>query len=273
MTSSLVVLTDFYAVTNRALSYAAGLAVPLEAQLVLLHVRHDPLLGPSTYHRADTAQGQHHTRRALLDLAADQPVTTTVDVAGGMLPEAVTEAVRLHQPLLLVLARPGQDPETAEFVTTAAVDVLRHAPHPLLVVPAAGWDAFPPRRLLLVVDGEPFHLRPHQDVLRRLLRATVGSLDVLHVTTDNEARPDGGTVRQSVAANDLMDELPASRVHEVYNPVVCDGILQEAVRQGADMLVVVARHHSALGGLFHDSITAQLIQQSPIPVLLLPAED
>ncbi|MBC7449052.1 MAG: universal stress protein [Hymenobacteraceae bacterium] len=45
-TPPLVVLTDFFAVTNRALSYAAGLAVPLQAQLVLLHVRHDALLAP-----------------------------------------------------------------------------------------------------------------------------------------------------------------------------------------------------------------------------------
>ena len=149
MTPSLVVLTDFYAVTNRALSYAAGLAVPLGAQLVLLHVRLDPLLGPSTYHRADSPRGQHQTRQALLDLAADQPVPTTVDVAGGFLPEAVTEAVCLHHPLFLVLARPGQDADTAEFVTGTAVDVLRHAPYPLLVVPAVGWDVFPPRRLLI----------------------------------------------------------------------------------------------------------------------------
>ena len=273
MTSSLVVLTDFYAVTNRALSYAAGLAVPLEAQLVLLHVRHDPLLGPSTYYSADTARGQRQTRQALLDLAAHQPVPTTVDVAGGFLPEAVTEAVRLHHPLFLVLARPGQDPETAEFVTGTAVDVLRHAPHPLLVVPAVGWDAYPPRHLLLVVDGEPFHLRPNQDLLRRLLRATEGTLDVVHVTTDDEARPEEGAVRKTVVANDLVDQLPASRMHEVYNPVVRDGIMQEAARLEADMLVVVARHHSAAGSLFHQSQTARLIQESSIPVLLLPAED
>ena len=49
MASPLVVLTDFYAVTNRALSYAAGLAVPLNAELVLLHVRHGELLAPSIH--------------------------------------------------------------------------------------------------------------------------------------------------------------------------------------------------------------------------------
>ena len=273
MTPSLVVLTDFYAVTNRALSYAAGLAVPQGEQLVLLHVRHDPLLGPSTYYQADTPRGQRQTRQALVDLAADQPVPTTVDVAGGFLPEAVTEAVRLHHPLFLVLARAGQDAETAEFVTSTAVDVLRNAPYPLLVVPAVGWDAYPPRRLLLVVDGEPFRLRPNQDVVRRLLYATEGTLDVVHVTTDDEARPDTDEVRKTVVANDLVDQLPASRQHEVYNPSVLAGIFQEAARQEADMLVVVARHHSAMGGLFHRSVTAQLIHESAIPVLLLPAED
>ena len=57
MTPSLVVLTDFFAVTNRALSYAAGLAVPLNAQLVLLHVRYDGLPVPEGYGGQHTPRG------------------------------------------------------------------------------------------------------------------------------------------------------------------------------------------------------------------------
>ena len=273
MNASLVVLTDFYAVTNRTLSYAARLAVPLGAQLVLLHVRHDSLLGPATYPRAYSPRDQRQTRQALLDVAAKQPVATTVDVAHGFLPEAVTEAVRVHHPLFVVLARPDQDDETAGFVTSAAMDVLRHAPYPLLVVPATGWDTSPPRRLLLAVDGEPFRLRAYQDLLRRLLYATEGKLDVVHVGNEYETPLDAANVRQTIDANDLVDQLPASRLHEVYEPWVLDGILKEAARLEADMVVVVARHHSVLGSLFHQSQTARLIQESPIPVLILPAED
>lgn len=140
-------------------------------------------------------------------------------------------------------------------------------------MPAGGWDASSPRHLLLAVDGEPFRLHPHQDLLRRLLYATEGTLDVVHVTDDEHARPDTDEVRQTVVANDLVDQLPASRQHEVYNPSVLAGIFQEAARQEVDMLVVVARHHSVLGGLFHQSQTARLIQESAIPVLLLPTED
>ena len=57
----------------------------------------------------------------------------------------------------------------------------------------------------------------------------------------------------TVDANDLVDQLPASRLHEVYNPWVLDGILQEATRLEVDMVVVVARHHRTLGDLFHQN--------------------
>ena len=57
MTAAIVVHTDFLAVSNRALAYAAALAVPLEAHLVLLHVRHDGLLAPQEY--ADRHTGRN----------------------------------------------------------------------------------------------------------------------------------------------------------------------------------------------------------------------
>ena len=273
MTSSLVVLTDFFAVTNRALAYAAGLAVPLNAQLVLLHVRNDGLPVPEGERGQHTPGGERKTDRTLLQLAADQLVPTEVDVSEGFLPAALTEAVRRHHPLFMVLARPGDAAEPAERFTSVVMDVLRHVPHPLLVVPTVGWDQFPPRRLLLAVDGQPFAFadQDHQEVLSRLLHATQATLDVVHVTDDAQARPDDGSVLETVRANALMNGFAESRLHEVYHPAVVAGVLGEAARQQADLLVVVARRHSLLGSLFHRSVTALLIQESPIPVLILPA--
>ena len=272
MTPSIVVLTDFFAVTNRALSYAAGLAVPLNAQLVLLHTRHDGLPEPEGFGTRHTPQGERKTDQALLRLAAEQTVPTEVDVAADLLPEAVTEAVRRHHPLFMVLGRPGTD---AEQLTTVVMDLLRHAPHPLLLVPAMGWDAFPPRRFLLAVDGQPFAFNDedHQQVLSRLLQATQATLDAVYVTDDEHARPGAGSVLDTVRANDLVNTFADSRLHEVYNPTVVAGVLEEAARQEADMLVVVVRRHSLLGSLFHSSVTAQFIQESAIPILLLPAEE
>ncbi|MBG8556278.1 universal stress protein [Hymenobacter guriensis] len=274
MTPSLVVLTDFFAVTNRALSYAASLAVPLGAQLVLLHVRYDGRPVPEGYGGRHTPRGEQKTDQALLKLAAEQTIRTQVDVAEGLLPEALTEAIRRHHPLFMVLGRHSDSMESSELFASVVMDLLRHAPHPLLIVPTVGWDACPPRRLLLAVDGEPFSLadEDHQEVLSRLLHATQATLDVVHVT-EEQVRPKEGVVLETVCANDLVSHFAESRLHVVYSSTVVGGVLEEAARQEADMLVVVARRHSLLGSLFHRSITAQLIQESAIPVLLLPAED
>ncbi|TGE17395.1 universal stress protein [Hymenobacter elongatus] len=275
MAPSLVVLTDFFAVTNRALSYAAGLAVPLNAQLVLLHVRYGGMPVPKGYGEQDTLRGEQKTDQALIKLAANQTVPTEVDVAEGFLPEALTEAVRRHHPLFMVMGRPSNSTESTELFTSVVMDLLRHAPHPLLVVPTVGWDAFLPRRFLLAVDGEPFVFadQDHQDVLTRLLHATDATLDVVHVTDDAQARPDDGAVLETVRANDLVNVFAENRLHEAYSPTIVAGVLEEAARQEADMLVVVARRHSLLGSLLHSSVTAQLIQESLIPVLILPAEE
>ena len=275
MVDSLVVLTDFFAVTNRALSYAARLAVPLDAQLVLLHVRYDGLPVPEGFADQHSPQGELKTRQALLHLAAAQTVPTEVDIAEGLLPSAVREAIARHKPLFLVLARPDAAFDPTDLLTNVVMDVLRHAPHPLLLVPTTGIPPFPPRRLLLAVDGQPFtfHDRHYQQVLSQLLHASQATLDVVHVSQDQQAQPADGAVLQTLRANGLANAPTETQLHKVFHRTVTDGVLEEAARQHADMLVVVARRHTLLGSLFHRSVTAQLIAQSTIPVLVLPAED
>lgn len=272
MKPSIVVLTDFFAVSNRALSYAAGLAVPLNASLLLLHVRHDELLAPEAFASRHTPEGEQNAFYALEKLAAEQPVATAVDISDLSLAEAVQDVVGQRPPLLVVLGRPGTEPAAHDLLTDTAMDLLRHTPYPLLVIPPAGWDAFPPRRLLMAVDGEPFGLVAYRDVLSQLLHATQGTLNLVHVTS-NGTSPSAAAVLDTVLTNDLADNLTEDSLRQVYQNTVVGGILQEAAGQQADMLVVIARRHGLVGGLFHRSVTAQLLRESAIPVLVLPAAE
>ena len=230
---------------------------------------------PEGFGARHTPSGECKTDHALLRLAAAQTVPTEVDVAEGFLPSVVREAIARHQPLFLVLALSDAAFDPTDLLTNVVMDVLRHAPHPLLLVPTSGVTPFPPRRFLLAVDGQPFtfHDRHHQQVLSQLLHVTQATLDVVHVTDDEPAQPADGAVLQTLRANGLANALTETQLHEVFHGTVTEGVLEEAVRQHADLLVVVARRHTLLGSLFHLSITAQLIAQSTIPVLVLPAED
>ncbi|GAA4385840.1 universal stress protein [Hymenobacter koreensis] len=274
MTPAIVVLTDFFAVSNRALSYAACLAVPLEAHLVLLHVSHDGLLAPDEYRGYRNAE---QTQRALHTLAESQPVPTQVEISPDYLPEAVEKAVRHHQPQLLVLGRPGTATAPVEIVTSTALDLLRRVPYPLLIVPTVGWDTFPPRRLVLAVDGEPISLYENQQIVQQLLHALHGSLHLVHVAHNPELQHSAlhilRTARTCGLAPEFTDDFTEAQVHMVPGLPPAEGILQTASDLEADLLVVVARRHNLLSSLFHRSVTAQLIGESPIPVLLLPALD
>ncbi|MBC7447446.1 MAG: universal stress protein [Hymenobacteraceae bacterium] len=188
--------------------------------------------------------------------------------------DAVKEAIKRHHPLLLVLGRPGYNTAPEGIVVRTAMNLLLNAPYPLLVIPSVGWDVYPPRRLLLAVDGEPFDLGPHQNVVRRLRQATNAFLRVVQVLAGDEPdQPAAVAVLNTVRANDLVDTLEAADLHQVHQPTVVSGILREVDRKEIDLLVVVARRHSLLASLFHESVTAQLLEKCRIPVLLLPAED
>ncbi|QKG55195.1 universal stress protein [Hymenobacter sp. BRD128] len=276
MMPSLVVLTDFFAVSNHALSYAAGLALPLHAQLTLLHIPQPELLAPSAYEPAGSYQAPPNRRQtsyALQLLAAGPPVLIDGAAPEDDLPDSLTSAIHAASPLLLVLGQPGSTALPAELMTTMAMTLLHRVAYPLLLVPLRGLDAFPPRRLLLAIDGLPFRLRPHQDVLRRLLQATQGTLDVVHITDDAHAATDAEHLLATLRASDLVPDLPPRRLHQVYQPAVTAGVLAEAARLHADMLVLLARPHSLLGNLFHHSATVRLLRDSPIPVLVLPVQE
>ena len=275
MLPCIVVLTDFFAVSNRALSYAAGLAVPLKAHLLLLHAQHDQLLAPDEFGEYHTWAGGQKTFYAMEKLAAAQPVPTEIDLSDNPLSAAVREVLRERELLLVVLGQPGFEGAPVELVPRTAMSLLRRVACPLLLVPAMGWDKFPPRRLLLAVDGKAFTLGAQQSVIHRLLRTLQGTLEVVHITDDEHQRPIASALLGTIMQNDLVEDtleepLP---LHERCHARVASGVLEVAAQQKADVLVVVARHHSFMGNLFHRSITAQLIQESPIPVLVLPAED
>ena len=138
MMSSIVVLTDSVAHPNRGLAYAAGLAGPMEAELVLLHVRYDELLSNQEYvTNHSSRRAEEERNQALKALAESQSVPAEVEISEDFLSDAVAASTRQHQSQLVVLNRPAASAMPAEVVTRVVEDMLRQVPLPLLVPPGA----------------------------------------------------------------------------------------------------------------------------------------
>ncbi|OON70300.1 universal stress protein [Hymenobacter sp. CRA2] len=265
MPLSLIVLTDFFQAAHRALDYATSLAAPLRARLVLLHVR-EP--GPGQPLPRVTNLSPEAVGLALNCLTQELPVPAAAEIGRGSLPVAAADAVRRHHPAVLVLGRTAS--ALAEELPSIALTLLRAAPCPLLLVPAAP-QPVALRRILLAVDGNPFSLGEHAGTARRLFSALQAELTLWHSCAS--AAADASAVADSVLRTGLTIELPAVHTCCVTAPEPAAAILA-ALHTGAyDAVALIARPRSFWGQLFHRSVTARVLLASPVPVLVLPAVD
>jgi nucleotide-binding universal stress UspA family protein len=266
MNLTLLILTDFFQATN--------LAKPLGAQQVLLHVRRDSVLDPETFTGELLSQSREASAVALHSLASHLPGPVTTEVGHGRVAYAVADAVSRHQPALVVLGRPNTEDTPDELVSTTALDLLRTAPQPMLVVPHTVQATHAPRRVLLAVDSEDFFLGQHTSPMRHLLNSLHAEVTVLHVTQEENADEAAAELLKIVRRLDLTSDLTAPvRILSRRASDVAEAILSAAQPADFDMVVVIARQRSYFSDLFHRSVTAQVLLHSAVPVLVLPTQE
>ncbi|MBD2768372.1 universal stress protein [Hymenobacter sp. BT664] len=270
MEPSLLILTNFFPAANKALDYTTCLAEPLKARLVLLYVRRGSILDPEMFTGVLSKENQAAATLAFNSVARQTKVPVEAKVGHGGVASAVSEAVREHHPLLVVLGRSDYSDTPDELVQTTSLDLLRHAPYPMLVVPHSVVSTVLPKRVLLAVDGAPFSLGDHQCAAHHILTVLGAEVTIFHVV------PDAGPaelplVLDSVQRTGLTLGLPPVQSHTVVSGHIAAAILRAAQPEAYDLVILIARRRSFMSNLFHRSVTSQVLLASKLPVLVLPA--
>ena len=273
MSLTLIVFAGFYQAARHTVEYANTLTQALRGKLVLLHVnRASPFDAyatvPAHYHQEELAR-QTETAAALHRMAEELSARPTVEVATDLLPEIAQDQAARHQPALFVLSPPYQPHENAASLATGCADLLRGGHHPLLVVPAATPTEQAPRRILIAADREAFVLTPASLALHPLFTLPGVELVVVHVS-DGEDDAGCGAALRAVQLSGLVKGLATPELRGYEHDNYAEGVLAAAADTQADLVVVLARQRSYLGELFHRSVTAQLLERCPVPVLVLP---
>jgi nucleotide-binding universal stress UspA family protein len=271
MTTTLLILTDFFAGANQALRFAASIAQPLGARLVLLHVERTSWPEPDVL-TGRVAPPKPDPALALNTLMRELPVPAEAEIASGRVEKAVLESTKRHAPMMIVLSRPPDKNIPDELVTTTALNLLQTSPYPLLVVPPqTPLPAAPPKRIVLAADGNGFTLDKPVASIRDFFHALQAHLTVAHIT-ESATRHTTRQALQTVEHSGLLRDLPQVHTCHICHTHAAEGILQAVAEHGAELLVMIARRHQFLDKLFHTSVTGQLILHSPVPVLVLPAQ-
>lgn len=266
---SLIVLTNFFPAARRAIRYAAELAAPLGAQLVLLHVREVSVLtGELLYPASEARDGE--LLLAVQALADEVRVPTTTELVDDLQLRTAAELARRYAPAVFVLGQAAEPNATGE-VAAAVLDVLRSGEFPLLIVPEAYPGPVPPAQVLVAADGEPFTLR-HPAAARQLLAQLEPHLTVVTVAAIEDDDACVGA-RQQVRASGLAGAVSGLAVEAVAHSSPVAGLLRAVGQKQAQLLVLMARRRSFLSAMFHRSVTSRLLGVCPVPMLLLPATE
>lgn len=269
MSAPLLVLTDFRQPAHRALDYATNLAAALAAPLLVLHVRRTAAFDAERFTGRITPRSTEATALALRSLTNHLTVPAVTEVQEGPLAEAVATALEQHRPGLLLLGRPDNEMLPDELVSTTALELLRTAPCPMVVVPPQTGLALP-RRVLVAVDADSFSLGKHAHFIQSVFSRLPSQLTVLHVSAEPDATGAAAAAEALKQAGITGEAAP--RLRPLVRPEVAASIVEQAATGEFDLVVVVARPHTLLDRWFHRSVTAHVLLHSPVPVLVLPAE-
>ena len=273
MALTLVVFAGFYPAARHAERYADTLGQALAGKLVLLHVNRaalfDPYLLVGQRFRQAELDTEADTTAALHRQAAALRAPATVVVTTDLLPAIARDLAAGYHPALFVLSQPDPEHPAAGVVADCA-ELLRAGQHALLVVPAHAPADRAPRRILLAADREAFALAPAARPLHALLALPGTELVVAHVSDGVEDDSGCAAALRAVQDSGLVDGLPTPEVRGYMDDNYAEGVLAAVRDTQADLVVVFARQRSYLGELFHRSVTARLLTDCPVPVLVLP---
>lgn len=274
MAPTFISLVDFTPAAEQALTYTAHLAQPLHGHLLLLHVYQDAVLEPELAILAGPvpAAARQPLMERLTQRATRLPVPAEAELSVDSLATTVADLVRRRHPLLLALGRAHDEDFLDRLIGHQALPILQAAHHPLLLVPEGWTDPARPSRVLVAADENPFWLTSASLGLADLFDSLHATTTVVHVAPAT-GPSQAGMALESVHRTALFEGIADDSLHEIREESRANGILHAAAELDSQLLVVMARPHTFLGGLFHHSITAQLLRRSPIPVLVLPTMD
>lgn len=274
---TIIACTDFSASATTSVLYAAALAKATEARLVLFHHFNYPVPAtdlPTVFPNIfvdEMAAGLGRRLEELKDdLAQSYPIEIECVVRSWDIQSDLEEVFQDKQATLVVMGMHGQSAVANALYGSVAASAIRRGKLPLLVV-SRGVVFHPLKKILFPFDDHGIPNTETVHALRDLALAFDAYIEVFtlfDLKKTPELVPQGGLSAAKRLLGTLLSGIRHGYSYENEN-AVDKGILYEAARSGADMVVMIPHHHSFLSNLFNKSETQRVAASITLPLLVL----
>jgi nucleotide-binding universal stress UspA family protein len=264
----LMVCTDASDEGQNAVAAALELARACDSQVIAVQVLHVvpefQAVAPDL--RATLEKGVQENMAAIKAAAGKLGVALKTVVTEGKTPEAaiVATAGKLR-PDLIIMGRCGKTALARILMGNVTARVIGHSPANVLVVPRGGMVGF--QRILVASDGSPYSQSAWELALAMAKQAKSRLIGVAVAPEEGDIIEAQAIIRRMLTAASLAG-VPMKGV----NPqgVAPDtGIVQQAIKNEVDLIVVGSYGRTGLKKLLMGSVTERVIGGSPCPILVV----
>lgn len=269
--SYIIATTDFSAVSENAVQYAAALAAQYHIDMVLLHTFTFPVMVgdiaiPASLINDTQSDAQKRVEELLQQLTnkhSGLSISTIVSM-GDILDRIEQYAVERKAPELVVMGNSNTSGDSAWFLSTLK-SAANNLSYPILAIPP-GVSYIQPAAICIATDfDQPENISALEQLhhLRTLLSA---DLHVLFVQEDI-------SYSSETELNDIVENSTLKNAHYHFinkvNVDIDEAILSFCNANNYDWLAVVPGRYSFFERLFHSSHTKAIASKADLPLLIL----
>ncbi|GAA4792741.1 hypothetical protein GCM10023231_21150 [Olivibacter ginsenosidimutans] len=273
---TIIITTDFSEPSLNAAKYAAALSGPLQIERMVLYHSYDnsPVVTEIPLTEPDTSSAHEQSLQGLEALEKE------VRLSLGMNTAVSIELITNDMPLLLgveqlaeqrrasmvVVGATGKSNLEQVLVGSNTINLASESKVPLLIVPKKARFS-PIDKIVFACDLKRVSRSTPVSIIGQWLKYLEAKLLVLNVALEGKRfNPD--MISEQYKIHDLLDEF-----HPEYHYTEGDDIVDEiqdfAEDHLAGLIITIPKAYGFFEGLFHRSVSKQLIKESEIPLLLL----
>ncbi|MBX7181669.1 MAG: universal stress protein [Bacteroidia bacterium] len=270
---TLLAPTDFSESGNNAVKYAAHLAHSIKGKLIILHVGQIegntpeiPQMILSWEAVEKVARDKMHSLRddihrelGALEIECRYRLGSTTD-------EILYKSKKEHADLIVV-GMNGHTELLDRIIGSVATELGRKSEKPVLIIPVHS-EFHPYEKIVLGTDLSSISNQETLKPLKTLARFFESKIFVLNVRKSLEETPTESEVTGSIEVDQFLDGVKHVRDFKEATEIE-EGIQSYAKEHKAELICLIAHHHSFWYRLTHETHTKKMMFQTEIPTLIL----
>ena len=270
---TILVPTDYSKTANNAVKYAAALAKSMSAKLLLLHAYHIPVqvseVPFSTLTEAELKKSSMKGLKKMEEKLCNKikGLRTECIVRYGFAPDVINEVVKEKNVDMVVMGISGAGAISEALLGSVAVDTVRDAAVPVIVVP--GKIKFEkPGKIVFAYDYSDIKDKNSIAELCDVVNLFGSKLMIANVITQDEKATFGKAIA-GIKMESMLEKVPHT-LHFPVNDSVTDGINEFVRDTSAGMVAMIAHRHNVFYRLFNQSSTKRMAFHAEVPLLFIP---